>query len=842
MEELIKAEKLATKIDQTDRTNELSRGAEMNVSVEYEEQIPAKTENILRTLGQLLCDPQAKDAKKVFEDHLDGVLAKAEAKLKNGEMQDDIFLQNLVSEAIDELDNLFESIVDKKAASERAQFVTEFLEKNPEFRAVKMNLNNTDAYTIGGENYYWFEIFKLFELKYAQPEESAENKKKDVEHLSKIVAAVGVKSAMRAVDAIGRKGYRDEVSYLKGLSRIGEKCVNLAKYLKPEELTAIINSAGEGAGQVLNYLEDILSKGIVVKNPILFAKKLEIIVRQDKAFDDFSIPYVLNAARTEEEYLHLLSLSISDKTIRGSDLALLIQEKHVDIMKLTPDQYLVLLRFNVSNSWSPFSIRGKNGQDYMDYLGAIANYRLLFKNFKLEELIEATKILNGRSFSNFMGFLTNCKHLLKGSNVVELAKEYKKAEKEYSCDSNNLSEIYLSIAENWQEAFEILSVLSEAGNDKLKSIELLMPRLCKIDNLTIIERKGFYAEIAARLEANDAILKAAAENIIDFQGLSNSRKNRYFLESLSPVFLSVYDEQRAKLRFSKEIVPDEEPPIKDFKIGKKDNVSTSDKIKDRDCAYMARRMWAYVTEVDDIDLSKLEVKVEEKKGIKYESYLENDDELFVLISAPSKRIGIFYSKTNNRDDSPLSKVAGAILEVTGGMVLRKDLKTPTDLISVDGEAINPNMHPSHDGIIIVDESGNISVQNIEAISGITLGLGETTVNGRGDGMSKFAEAVQYKHLSVMQGPMVINNGEELVITQDSVPWYKRAFVEFSDGKFGFFESSKPMGNIEFTKLMVNMKVKNAILLDTGSFDNYRDVNGHRDRKAPGFNPVMMYVK
>ncbi|MBT3864849.1 hypothetical protein HOE67_02940 [Candidatus Peregrinibacteria bacterium] len=832
-----KAEQLVAKIDETDQLNELANGEEMNVSVEYEEQIAAKTQNISQTLGAYLGDPVANDAKKVFEDHLEGILERAASKLKDNELQDDVALQGLVEVTLDELDGLLESITDEEAAPERLKFVTEFLDKNPEFKELKINLNDTSTFVMGGENYHWAEILKRFESHYEKKETTTENKKKQVTKLNEIAGAIGTKSAMKIVASNEERSFED----WQGMSYT---CKSLKKHFKKDELTTIANSIRSNPIPVLSCLAVAVNQGLQIKDPRSFVRKLDYVAEKNKYSLRVHQHDLLSAATTEAQFLHLVELGVPDRK-SGKDLAFFIREKHVNIMELTPEIYDKLCSFQVLRY---INLTHMSDNDAQKLMKVASDYEVLFDNFKLEEILKAKEALGYSDFSSFLDFLVDCHGLLPGSDIVEIAKKYKKTT-EYFTDG--LHEIYFSTASTWDEAFKILQILHDVEYYDIESIKLLMPRIASMDDETIVSKKGLYMEIAERIKFQhsyrsgfedeiEAELKLAAEKLIDCKKLSNSRRNRHFLESLSPIFLGAFDEGRKRLGYSTEIVPDKELPIKDFKIGKEELTDKSSKIADRSPAYLAKRALAYFSEIDNVDTSKFEKRIEEKNGLKYEKYFDDGDEVFVSITAPGKGIGINYSKTGKREDSPMNKIPNVLLEVTAGMV-KKDKKTPTDLMAVNGEAINPNLHPSHDGVIIIGAQGNTSIQHIESISKKTLGGGEGTINGRGEGIGAFAEAVQYNKLSVMQGPMVINNGKAMKMSLRGTPWYKRAFVQFNNGQFGFVESSKPIDNLKFFEFLKELKLQNAILLDTGNYDNYRDVNG-KEKKAREYNPIMLYIK
>ncbi len=850
-----RAKQLANAIKAADTVNELIAGSEIVVEVNFADQIPSKVKDLKYVINQIPNDESSAKAKKIFEDRLDDILKDKEKNMDDLNSTTDLYLQNLVYSTCDELDALFESISNRDTLAKRAEYVKIFIAKNPEFSTI--NTDNLDYFASGAEGSFYYNIFLKLDDFFASPqfEKNPRLRPQYVSFVKKNISLIGAKNASLVLrfDAYDKRNpshVSDRALY--DIDTLNKDCSALLHKYGREMVDGLVRSLGSNILPILFTLKQaVYDCKFKIRNPIEFARKIGSILEKSAVKTTRHIPELGKYVSTEEDFLKVLDLDTSkrkDFYPSSLDMVILLKGGHLKISDLTPENYSEYKKLDLTSaSHLP---RDSSDQGFGNYADAFAVYDALLQHFTLDQLTQIT-VLGTTYAPYFASFLVNCRHLLHGAVLSKLIDKWKTVYSDPEINYYQEKVIYLSAAKNWDEAFEILKVAG--GNANLsEKLDVLLKNIPHINDKNLHEFRGVYyrlfQEISFKYKNRDRdkadkenYMTLASRKLIDVANLKNTNRTRIILEKIDPVLLKVYDEERAKNGYSNKIETDDSSV--DLKIGNVQETDQSSKLGDRDCAYLAQRALAYLDQVKNVDLSSLKKEVSEEGGVKYEKYYDGENEVLrsIILEGKKHTFGLYYSKTAKRNDSPFANINGTVLEVTGSMV-KEDKVTPTDLlITAEGRVSNSKIHPAHDGVIIIDTNGKPSIQHIDSIDGAVLGLKDNVVDGRNKDRDKFAAAITENGLSIMQHPLVLKDGKPLAMTSAGMPWYKRAFVKFKNGEFGFVESRKPMDNFGFLKFLVGIGIQDAVTLDTGCYDNYKDINGE-NRSSQEFNPIMMYVK
>lgn len=514
-------------------------------------------------------------------------------------------------------------------------------------------------------------------------------------------------------------------------------------------------------------------------------------------------------------------------------------------------------------------------------------YRKLFTYFSLEELAATGLDVEGENgkkpspFADFASLLMDVEHLLPETDLKAVAKRF---QEERPQPSGYFKHTYL-LARNWEDVFRIGTKIKEvAQNAEVEKIDFkrLAEEFPAIDDNTIVHFRNAFLLFAEDLKnfaepkriqwteetrqkgraLKERGLRETAQVWLKNPGtLTNTVSNRNRLAQIDPVVLEVYDEMRKSRGLDNVVVGDAGETIQPFelRIGEAKTLAWYEKIADRHPLYSARRALALVSNQSGISLGSLTRKTETLREITYEYYFHGEEEVVRTIRLyPSRAtLGVDYLNLGNLGevrDTPMSRMENILLETTGAMVDMEIIEgTPTgdrvelkavEMLVFEGKPIQEKMHPHHDGVLILGRDGVPHIEDIERIDGTLLGL-SGTIDGRYKQREQFAAAVAASQLTVMQSPLFVKDGKIYPVFGVGVPWMKRALVTYGDGSFGFVETRQPVDNRTFMKLLVDVGVKDAMPLDTGNYDHYKDINGKENIYREGMlsnNRIMLYAR
>ncbi|MFA6917726.1 MAG: hypothetical protein WC285_02725 [Candidatus Gracilibacteria bacterium] len=787
------------------------------------------------------------------------MLAKKTVELDRLTNKTDLNLQVLVDITLDEFDGFFEQIEEPKQAEKRIQFIRDFTAKFKGFELRKLiDLSDVENFRKGREGYYFYQIFVCIEKSYkyclSKFEGGPSSRPNElVESLKALNGVLGYRRIAKVIsddleiiflkDAMNRRGNRD----------------------RQTELAQVIDACPKQAISVLNVLDMFSKKGVKIVDPIDFAKKMRIIAGDKPT--DYRLDHLVMLARTQDEFLHLTGLYMEDPGLfnNANDLAILIEIGAIRVMDLTVSKLKELSSLNTFYF-------GDSGRFFRT-----SQYRKLLSVFSLKELCRAGKVLGWR-LEDFMTFSVMAGQLLPGSDLFALAKRFKQANLSTGPEFKGFAHELLSLSKSWDEAFRVSAKIKRVSKDtkKKQDVIALVEEYPAITDQTLIGNKGLYHSLVETFIYHEKAgcfsvegpddLKNAAEAIAIFADVcvrpektSNTEENRKRLSDIHPILLQIYDRKRVETGLSAKIVP---PIVKAsplavpcLKIGQATpEVGIVEKARNRPAEYLVDRAVAGIFNENGVRLQMLGVpKIKEKNDIKYyEYYLDGEREIVRIVRMFDNKVAfnVYVSSDKSADnpkDTPMNKF-GAIFEATGSMV-EGDGK-PTSLLIINGKGVNETIHPVHDGVLIIGKDGIPRIEHIESIDGRLLGL-SGKIDGKYKDREKFAQKIAELKLTVMQASLFVNDGQVLPITTVGASWYKRAFVEFNDGSHGFVETRQAVDNKTFGQILVDAGIKDALLLDTGYYDRYRDVNGNVDMREErvlngerqvqkNFSPILLY--
>lgn len=519
-------------------------------------------------------------------------------------------------------------------------------------------------------------------------------------------------------------------------------------------------------------------------------------------------------------------------------------------------------------------------------------YRMMLSYFSLEQLARTGLSLEcspeqSSELMQFARFLSFTEHLIPGTDLGSLVKRFKTSGVVVSEDFLPLASV-LQFSRSWDDAFRLAAKVQSlsGGYPGIVSFADELPRIndetliaFRTAYLTFVglvtqtadnkkaydRRRGYTAQMPIIASEENVRVRALAESMIDPAGIAHTASNRLRLREMHPIFLQVYDEKRAAIGLTNEVVPEapgsraaEYPTLEvaEAPSGYDRVLRWGKKALTRPAEYTASRALAVASNKSGIRLSHLKRRSVSQNGIQYEQFLQGSQEIvrIVHLEQPPADLeyGLFFSELDALGDraerqTPMQSIPGAILEVTGAMVDDERSVTdpfrmvPLELFAIDGTFRQRKVHALHDGVLIIGRDGIPHMEHIEAIPGEMLGLPGRTIDGRFADRDVFAKAVVDQRLSVMQTPIYMKDGRVFPVMGRGVPWLKRAMVTFPDGTFGFVEARQPVDNRTFAQLLIDVGISDALVLDTGQYNHYTDINGVTVR-SDNINNILIYCR
>ncbi|MEK7523906.1 MAG: hypothetical protein AAB588_02630 [Patescibacteria group bacterium] len=835
-----KVQALSATVDRYDKENEALEGDVAKTTVEREEEIVEKTAVLLEKAEKVFAHDEIGEAhKKALTKYIGELLDSKNTELAFLHSTTDWHLQTFVDEMLGELDGLIEEIEAPKKADERMQFVVDFEKEFPEFK-VEDFLSTLDANSFrrGGDGYYLHALFSEVRAEYEKTKQQYDRypgpqaRTREAEAWKSLSGKIGTKRMAQLCAA------DNDSQYLAG------KVSTFETYAPREEMLQVIDAAPKSAARVLAAINALAEKGFVISDRVGFARKFDEATSK-KEISAWELNDITKIAQNDEHVLHLLKLQQSyDHCFRSvDDIAILARLGHIDVLSLDAPRFKKLTYLNYA--------QGTEVEKY----NAFAGYRRLMKYTSVDELAKVAELLDkGMSifFSGFVNFVLKAEHLLPGASLSQLAIRFKRADLLGAVEFRILSGS-LSRATSWDDAFDIVKKVSKlTENKKKQDLKTLADVYPKLTDETLKNESAYYRELIVGLDQHyesgrfnkndpdsvktiDEAVAIVAEVWLDSQKIANTQSNRSRLRAIHPAVLALYEAQNPSVALV------EEPQATPLGIRERTAPGTLDKVSDRSLAYLTERGLAILSNINGINLNELGMVSEVQNGIEYNRYLDGGTEVVraIKLNPANAGFGVYHSRKRDENDTPMEKIPGTLVEATACMI-EETTRRPTELLAVQGEVLEADFHPSHDGLLIIGKDGIPKIEHVEFIDGSMLGT-DGVIDGKHKDRERFAELIAEKNLTVMQAPLFVKDGKPLPVSASGTSWYKRAFVTFLDGSAGFVESREPVDNKTFLKLLIDMSAKDAILLDTGYFDNYTDVNGNKKRSRE-FAPVQLYAK